>query len=270
MKQVFDHDRSLYDEFGRSIFNIPQSDPLNEAQHRLAKVIFIGLQYGAGAFRLWQTLQEQLPEDMRDRLLGDPETQRRCCYRAVQCFREVCPNLVRIKREYWNAFFAARRGVSTTFERVAFVPLGDGDGVAITLSSGRKVIYDGVSAGATQRRSFQRITPGGCIEEGELEVRPTTYRGIDGKREPIYDSKLLQNVIQAIGRDLLAEMILKAESAGIRVVGHIHDELVVLVKEEELPRAEAMLSNGSLLLPEWATGMSLVTKTAVGQTFEEL
>ena len=268
MKQVFDHDRSLYDEFGRSIFNIPLSDPLNEAQHRLAKIMFIGLQYGASAFRLWKMLQEQLSEEDRDSLLGPPETQRRCCYRAVQCFREVCPNLVRIRREYWNAFIAARREERTTFERVTFVP--QDDGVAITLPSGRKVLYNSVTAGATQLRSFQKITPGGCIEECELEVRPTTYLGIDGKREPIYEAKLLQNIVQAIGRDLLAEMILRAESAGIRVVGHIHDEVVALVKEDDVARAEAILKSGSLLLPEWATGMSLVTKTAVGQTFEEL
>lgn len=61
-----------------------------------------------------------------------------------------------------------------------------------------------------------------CIEyEGQNQTT--------GKWETIrtYGGKLTENIIQAIARDILATVILRAESNGMNVVFHIHDEIVV-------------------------------------------
>ena len=42
-----------------------------------------------------------------------------------------------------------------------------------------------------------------------------------------YGGKLVENIVQAIARDCLAEILLKLEEKGLKVVFHVHDEVVV-------------------------------------------
>lgn len=42
-----------------------------------------------------------------------------------------------------------------------------------------------------------------------------------------YGGKLTENVVQAIARDILGLIILRADAAGLNIVFHIHDEIVV-------------------------------------------
>lgn len=76
--------------------------------------------------------------------------------------------------------------------------------------------------------------------------RTLTYRGVDDSlRSPygkpawgasqgyskekttLWGGKLCENVIQATARDILAESVLRLEKAGLRVVCHIHDEVII-------------------------------------------
>jgi DNA polymerase bacteriophage-type len=41
-----------------------------------------------------------------------------------------------------------------------------------------------------------------------------------------HGGKLTENIVQAIARDVLAEMLLRADAAGFCITGHVHDELV--------------------------------------------
>jgi len=42
-----------------------------------------------------------------------------------------------------------------------------------------------------------------------------------------YGGKLVENIVQAIARDCLAEILLKLEKKGLKVVFHVHDEVIV-------------------------------------------
>jgi DNA polymerase len=56
--------------------------------------------------------------------------------------------------------------------------------------------------------------------------------GFTGERESFWGGKLMENVIQATARDVLAESILRLEAAGIPVIFSAHDEVVCEVGED--------------------------------------
>lgn len=89
------------------------------------------------------------------------------------------------------------------------------DRFTITLPSGRKLYYTSPSIGENQWG------------------RPSiSYMGMDQKtkrwkRIETYGGKLVENCVQAIARDALADAIERLEAAGLPVVFHVHDEVVI-------------------------------------------
>ena len=66
---------------------------------------------------------------------------------------------------------------------------------------------------------------------------------------------MVENIIQAVSRDILAEAMLRLEKAGFDIVMHVHDEVVLEVPEgvsgvEEVN--ELMAVN-----PSWTMGLPL-------------
>ena len=64
---------------------------------------------------------------------------------------------------------------------------------------------------------------------------------------------LTENVTQAIARDCLAEVLLRAQATGYRTVFHVHDELIVECVEDKLDELLAMMAEP---MP-WASGLIL-------------
>ena len=115
------------------------------------------------------------------------------------------------------------------------------DNLIIHLPSGRCIVYPRMSTD---------------WEQGHNEL---CYWGNDQKsgtycQIKTHGGKLTENVVQAIARDCLAEVLLKAPM----VVGHIHDEIIAEVPEGEA--ADAALNTIKDIFartPEWAPGLPL-------------
>jgi DNA polymerase len=99
-----------------------------------------------------------------------------------------------------------------------------------------------------------------------------SYMGVDSMtkkwREHVtYGGKLVENIVQAVARDILAEAIVRVDAAGYPVVLHVHDEIV----------AEILKSFGSLtefenlvaVSPEWATGCPIDAKGWRGERYRK-
>ena len=135
-------------------------------------------------------------------------------------------------------------------------PLGGVDCLTLRLPSGRKLYY---------------ISP----EIGQNEWgRPSiSYMGMDQKtkrwkRIETYGGKLVENCVQAIARDCLAAAIDRLEAAGLPVVFHDHDEVVI--DAAPWSDADATLSTVCSIMEEpvsWAPDLPLKAAGWVGSYF---
>lgn len=99
------------------------------------------------------------------------------------------------------------------------------------------------------------------LETNRFGRSALTYEGMDqvtrkwGPKET-YGGKLVENIVQAIARDCLAESMLRLDAAGYRIIMHVHDEVVLEVpvtNKTALADAAAIMGKS---LP-WAPGLIL-------------
>ncbi len=97
------------------------------------------------------------------------------------------------------------------------------------------------------------------IELNKFGREGITYEGIGESkrwcRVDTYGPKLVENIVQATARDLLAEAMLVVNEAGYPIVMHVHDEIVI-----EAPAGQGSIAEVCDLMgkaPVWAKGLSL-------------
>lgn len=91
---------------------------------------------------------------------------------------------------------------------------------------------------------------------GRLSI---TYEGLGQNnkwsRIETYSGKLVENITQATARDLLAEAMWRIEKAGLDIVGHVHDEVILEVPEDSTAVDDVcQIMNQN---PKWADGIVL-------------
>jgi DNA polymerase len=116
----------------------------------------------------------------------------------------------------------------------------DGADRLVRLPSGRAVVYHDLKA-------RWKDTP-----FGRRRVISFADPKGPGFRTDTYGGKLCENVTQAVARDILAEALVRLQQRGYPVVGHVHDELLVL---GQYPVAE--ICNIMTEKPAWAAGLPL-------------
>lgn len=80
-----------------------------------------------------------------------------------------------------------------------------------------------------------------------------------------YSGKLTENITQATARDLLAEAMRRMELAGLGIVGHVHDEVIL-----EVPKGQYTVDDVCDIMnrnPEWADGLPLSSAGYTGNYY---
>ena len=112
----------------------------------------------------------------------------------------------------------------------------------IVLPSGRKLAY---------------IKP--KMQPNRFGRMAVTYEGLGQNnkwgRGETYSGKLVENITQATARDLLAEAMWRVERAGLDIVGHVHDEMILEVPTDSITVDEVVRIMS--INPEWADGLPL-------------
>lgn len=178
-------------------------------------------------------------------------------------WRNAHPNINKYWYDLEDAAVNAVHNPGTKFKAgakgrcVAF--LKKGSFLWCQLPSGRVLCYP-------YPRIANITTPWGAEKDALHYHTVDGYTGKWGETKT-YGGSLAENVTQAVARDLLAESLVRLEDAGIPVVMHVHDEVLVEPKEGSvsLEDVEKIMS----VVPEWAQGLPLASAGWIGNRYRK-
>ena len=161
---------------------------------------------------------------------------------TVDAWRAANPNIVQLWADVEQAALDAITTRSTLRLRNLCFSVESGI-LFITLPSGRRLAY-------VQPRLGENRWGGTSI----------TYSGVTTGRKwgrlETYGGKLVENIVQAVARDLLVHAMQLVAEAGHRIVMHVHDEIVIDEPQDSVftvADACALMAT----LPAWADGLPL-------------
>lgn len=203
--EVFKNGGDIYCASASQMFHVPvEKHGVNGHLRQKGKIAELALGYGGsvGALKAMGAIDMGLKEEELQPL--------------VDAWRNANPNIVKL---WWDVDKAVKSAVklhsATETHGIKFT--WRSGMLFITLPSGRKLTY---------------IKP--KIGENKFGGESVTYEGIgtEKKWERIesYGPKFVENIVQAISRDLLMNAI--RNLPGFYIVGHVHDELIIECKEE--------------------------------------
>lgn len=156
----------------------------------------------------------------------------------VDQWRRANPNIVNLWRQLDRAFHS---GGPVGDGRITVEK--DGDSRHIRLPSGRAISYHGFKQnwvttqfGKQRRMSFK--------DPRKNNLRVDTYGG-----------KITENCVQAVARDILSEAIIRLQESGYRVVGHVHDE-VLIEGTHDVKEVAALMCEDT----DWSAGLPLAAE----------
>lgn len=259
-----------YKDFGTELYNVAYEE-VTKFQRQMSKPAVLGACYRLGG--------GDLKEGKRTGLWGYAEslgvnmTQAEST-RAVRIYREAYPEIPKL----WYALEEAVHKCIRT--KLPTQPVIKIDGkkflVPVIIEMNKPYLTITLPVGPVhERRKMYYYMPRITKETRQGKKGPYTkdtfsYMGrIQGKkgwkRIPSHGGKIMENIVQALARDILMRGYDKAVDEGFKIVMHVHDELVALVRKGDnyltLQRLIDCMTKGI----EGIDGLPL---RADGQTFE--
>ena len=234
--EVFRSGRDIYCANASKMFKVPvEKHGQNAELRQKGKIATLALGYGGGVSAL---------EAMGGSRLGLTESEEK---QIVTLWRESNPRIVKMWAVIEKAAMTAlKTGQNVTVHRGIVVGKRWGM-LTITLPSGRTICYPRAKVGIEYNDGWR-----GDHEIIEYEGLNQTTKKWQSIRT--YGGKLTENIVQAVARDILGIVILRAKAAGLNIVFHIHDEIIVeATPDQSLADVEALFSKPI----EWARDLPL-------------
>ena len=228
-QEVFAGGGDIYCASASQMFHVPvEKHGVNGHLRQKGKIAELALGYGGsvGALKAMGALNMGVPEEELKPL--------------VDAWRLANPNIVRL---WWDVDRAASTCVreKTTTECRGIKFIYQSGMMFVVLPSSRRLVY------VKPRMGVNRY--------GNESV---TFEGVGEQKKWLrlesYGPKLVENIIQATARDILAEAMLRLDAHGYKIVMHVHDEAVI-----EAP-ADTSLEDICEVMgqtPTWAKGLLL-------------
>ena len=228
-QEVFKENGDIYCASASQMFGVPvEKHGVNGELRQRGKVAELALGYGGGegAMKAMGAIELGIPEDEIKTI--------------VDAWRQSNPNIVKL---WWDVhkcvIKAIRDRQPQTYKCLQFVY--ESGILFIGLPSGRRLAY---------------VKP--KIYRNDFDRDEVSYMGVDATKKwgsiSSYGPKFVENIIQAISRDILAEAMSRLDAVGYKIVMHVHDEAVI-----EAP-TEAVLEEACQIMsitPEWTPGLIL-------------
>ena len=231
-EEVFRGDGKIYEATAERMFNLPKGSVTKDSPYRnYGKVAELALAYGGGVAAL---------EVMGAKAagLGDDQLEE-----IKTSWRKANPRVVNL---WWDLEKAAKAAIDSRATTKV------GPYLEVSLRSGMLMIR------LPSGRHLHYAKPRLDIDEYGRSV--ISFEGVEGagwQSIRTWGGKLTENVVQAVSRDVLAEGLLRADTAALKVVGHVHDEILVESdNDNDLKTLESAMADPI----DWAPGLPLAVE----------
>ena len=225
---AFENGEDIYCRTASRMFGVPvEKHGVNGHLRQKGKIATLacGYQGALGALKAMGGIEMGLSEDELQSI--------------VDSWREANPNIVSL---WWDIDSVVKRVVKTrTKEKYKSLVISYEKGILfIQLPSKRRLAYPKAKIG------MNRFGGESIVYEGIV---------VGNKWDKIesYGGKFVENIVQAIARDILAEAMMRLEKKGFNIVMHIHDEVVIESDSSSIEEVNQIMS----VVPEWADGLIL-------------
>ncbi|CCJ32990.1 DNA polymerase [Caloramator australicus] len=228
---TFKGNGKIYEMTASRMFNVPiekivKGNPEYDLRQKgKVATLACGYQGGVGALKAMGALKMGLKEEELPSI--------------VKAWRDANPNIVKFWKDVEDAAAEVLETKGSITLNKGLKIFADSSFLFIKLPSGRHLSY-----------------PKARIE-GDFKI---TYEGIEQgtkkwSRIKTYGGRLVENIVQAVARDCLAEAMMRLDRAGYKIAFHVHDEVVL-----DVPLGFGSVEEVKEIMTraiEWAEGLPL-------------
>lgn len=225
---AFENGEDIYCRTASRMFGVPvEKHGVNGNLRQKGKIATLacGYQGALGALKAMGGIEMGLSEDELQSI--------------VDSWREANPNIVSL---WWEIDAVVKRVVKTRIkEEYKNLVISYEKGILfIELPSKRRLAYPKAKIG-TNRFGGESVVYEGIVVGNKWDKIES------------YGGKFVENIVQAIARDILAEAMMRLEKKGFNIVMHIHDEVVIESDSSSIEEINEIMS----VVPIWAPGLIL-------------
>jgi len=233
--QAFEDKQDVYKLMASKIYGVPP-ESVDKTQRQVGKTVVLGAGYGVGHKKLQAFLKTQ----------AGVEVTLEEAKRIIDTYRSSASRIAGFWKQADEALTALACGNGFQIDPQGLINVVPGRG--LTLPSGLFIQYP----------NLRRITD----DEGK-SAWVYTSKGVDVY---IYGGKVVENVCQAVARQIVAEQMLKI-SKRYKVVLTVHDAVAVIAPEAEAKEAQAFVEECMSWRPKWAQTLPLACESGMGASY---
>lgn len=249
MLKAYREKQDLYRVAAGKVYGVDPKTLTKEGFERfMGKQLVLGCGYGMGPPRFAETVAKF------GKLITEEQARE-----AVYGYRNSVPNIVKFWRWIEACCIKATREWKVVRQgMLRFRPS--------TLSNGFRVLYIDMPSGSI---AYPRPRVGQRLWNGVPQDQFLFYTPLGSSfiETDTFGGSLVENVVQALCRDILRDGLLAADKAGHYVVGHVHDEGIAEGQnsKEDLRDFQHHLSNSS----PWAKGFPIETDAFLSKVYRK-
>ena len=225
---AFENGEDIYCRTASRMFGVPvEKHGVNGHLRQKGKIATLacGYQGALGALKAMGGIEMGLSEDELQSI--------------VDSWREANSNIVSL---WWDIDAVIKRVVKTRAKE---------EYRSLVISYEKGILF--IELPSKRRLAYPKAKIGMNRFGGESIVYEGIVVGNKWDKIESYGGKFVENIVQAIARDILAEAMMRLEKKGFNIVMHIHDEVVIESDSSSIEEVNEIMS----IVPSWTPGLIL-------------
>jgi DNA polymerase len=227
--------------------------PINKRDHPTERFVGKSTVLGGGFRAGWRKLMSVILADAKRYGIVLPDTGEAFFQNLVHVYRMANPKVVQLWGEAERAIDRMLVGGN------GYVGVVEHIGNKVLLPRGIPMVYYNI------RKELDE-------QYGKVE---TVYDRFNFKKRKsarvrLWSGLLVENIVQALARDVLANCALTALDMGYRAVGTVHDELLFVVPADRATQAMEDIKRAMTTPPDWLTDCPLDCEIHFGDNYAEV